>query len=102
MRIGIALLLLLICQNVAAGPYFEFGGLYTNDRFWVQRDDVRDEESGIIGHVSIGYDFELSGPGEGAWLLDIQGRHESDPKNKDQHDLSARDSIGAAARYRFW
>lgn len=92
------LLLFFVFSNCWAGPYFEAGSFYTNDKLWYYSENgERLEESGLIGHVATGYEFDFD-----KFTIDIQFKHQSDPKNRNEADITKKDSAGVLMRYKLW
>jgi hypothetical protein len=84
----------LVSVPTWAGTYLEFGGGVTPDRIWIDSDHGKIQESGKIGILALGYDY----PAFENLLLDFQLRHESDPKQANENDLTSRESLNFSAR----
>lgn len=93
MKTTIAVLLLIVCAQAEAGEfYIEAGTLYTENR--IRMNGVT--ESGLIGHIALGYEIR-----EGNLSFDFQIRHESDPTQSNERDLTNKNAAGIMSRYRF-
>ncbi len=95
------LILVGLLLSGCATPYIEGGLFYSKDRNWVYRSDtdVYVEESGHIGHIAAGFEWELY---DEKMLIDLQlYRHESDYKQTGERDLTDNNAHGITTRYRF-
>ncbi len=72
------------------GFYMEGGLLYNTDAY-------EGIGSNKIASVAVGYEANISE----SFILDIKGRHESDPEYSGQDDWISNDSYGAFLRYKF-
>lgn len=89
----IVVVLLVACAQAEAGEfYIEAGTLYTENR--IRMNGVT--ESGLIGHIALGYEIR-----EGNLSIDFQIRHESDPTQTGERDLTNKNAAGIMSRYRF-